>query len=314
MFISDKTRQHIRLLSISLSWLILWGCYVAPPAEEASTAVGSDVHLVVASSTKQELAIEAAEKFRKAGYPAEVYQSSSQFFAVTLGHYPPAKAKELKQKVIAEGLAGNDAYLTSGQGFIGRIYPASAEVERFYVVAATSKNETAAKQLCDRLRQMGYPSEVFLTKTKTFAVTLDHLPAQEAQTLKSFAIRKGIVEDDSYVSTGNEFAAKRYPADPGAAAGTADTPLAKDLYLVVLTTTDQNIAIREADKYHKKGYGAEVYYTMNKNYVVTLGLFPRQKAKALKDEVLLKKVVPADCYLTAGEDFMERIHSTIAVR
>ncbi len=292
-----------------LSLAILQGCYVAPPVEE-SAQQSTDLHVVAASSTKRELAVEAAKRFRAAGYSAEVYRTSTQYYAVTLGHYPPAKARELKAKVIAQGLAGPDAYLTGGKGFLKKIYPETDQA-LYYIVAATSKTEADAKNLARQLEDLGYRSEVYLTKNKKYAVTLDRLPKKEAENLKGFAIRKGIVEDDSYLTTGSEFLTRRFPEGASGTSKKTIRPTAKELFIVVLTTADEGIAVQQADKYHRMGYKAEVYLTMNEKYVVTIGLLPREQARALKEKVVLNRTAPSDAYLSTGENFMERIYTTV---
>lgn len=68
-------------------------------------------------------AIIKAKTLREKGYDSEIYYSTSDYLAVTIGNQSFSKANTLRKKAFDNGDAPSDSYLTTGVTFTERLYP-----------------------------------------------------------------------------------------------------------------------------------------------------------------------------------------------
>lgn len=81
-------------------------------------------YFVVVSSTRSEpKAVVEAKKLAERGYSAEVHKTSSGFLAVVVRAKSASERSQLYERLLSDGLAANDAFLSVGQKFRGQVYP-----------------------------------------------------------------------------------------------------------------------------------------------------------------------------------------------
>jgi hypothetical protein len=83
------------------------------------------LYIVVYSTKDKKEAIDYANTKINSDYSPEIFFASNGSYAVTIGYYPPAKAKHIKDMAIQNGLIDNTSYLIGSKGIIKRIYPES---------------------------------------------------------------------------------------------------------------------------------------------------------------------------------------------
>ncbi len=173
---------------------------------------GEDHHYVQVLSTRsREAAVQHARGLEARGYSAGVFWTSTGYYAVVLGPFGEKKAREVKAEAVRYGDAGKDAYLTTGKGFLRQVYP--RDREEVFIIANSTPSRTEALELAQRYAQKGYPSEVYATSTRYYAVTLGHYPRAQAEQIRDRAVRRGLIRRDAYLTTGNGFRKRIYPEE-----------------------------------------------------------------------------------------------------
>lgn len=84
---------------------------------------GQGYFIVVSSTRIEEEAVRRAKRLVERGYPAEAHHTSSGFLAVAVRAESPTHRSQLFSQLLREGLAGDDAFLSVGQRFRGKVYP-----------------------------------------------------------------------------------------------------------------------------------------------------------------------------------------------
>ncbi len=85
--------------------------------------------------------------------------------------------------------------------------------KQYYVVVASiiPENRDEAIRRAELLRRKGYDSEVHYSTTGYYAVTIGHLPLNDAKALRNAAVDGNDAPDDSYLIPGTKFTEKIYP-------------------------------------------------------------------------------------------------------
>jgi hypothetical protein len=97
-----------------------------PAAESITKHLQMQRYYVIVASIKpinERDAIIKAKTLREKGYDSEIYYSTSDYLAVTIGNQSFSKANTLRKKAFDNGDAPSDSYLTTGVTFTERLYP-----------------------------------------------------------------------------------------------------------------------------------------------------------------------------------------------
>jgi hypothetical protein len=209
-----------------------------------------------------------------------------------------------------------------------------------YVVAFYTQSEKEAIKGVEKVIESGYRGEVYLAPINKYVVTIGKVTYKQAQKLKQKALEKGIVPRYAYLSTGREFEKRVYPpavtideAPPentaeqdlkSTAGGTTGKQTAKPpaspaldykvvsqgVFIIVGSTNSQANAIKQADDLFRKGYQGEVYWTVDRKYVVAIGPYAEGQIRQIKNEVIQKGAAGSSAYITDGKEFLEKNYST----
>lgn len=79
--------------------------------------------IVVSSSSTEVEAIKLARRLTGRGYSAEVHRTSSGYLAVAVRAQSAGHRSQVYASLLSEGLAGEEAFLSAGKRFQGKVYP-----------------------------------------------------------------------------------------------------------------------------------------------------------------------------------------------
>ena len=187
-----------------------------------------------------------------------------------------------------------------------KFQPEGAEV---HVVATTTDSQSEAVRLAEKYRKAGYQSEIYKSPAGIYTVTLGKYPLLRANEIRDEVILKDLVDPDKVlISEGGAFGQKIYPA--GEPAENPTTFASDNMYHIIADSMRTKAdAIRRSNKLIRDGYYSEVYLKSNQYYMVTIGHFPQERARQVRNDAVKYNLIPEGAYLSSGSEFVERVYS-----
>jgi hypothetical protein len=102
--------------------------------KERSNSEEKKFYIVVASKKNKTSARKIARKYLKLNYSTSVFKTNNGSYAISIGVFKKIIVKKEIKKLIDSNIISSSSYISTGNGFVEKIYPLSNKKERYVTV------------------------------------------------------------------------------------------------------------------------------------------------------------------------------------